>query len=159
VGRCEFVLGWWFDYQGKTFPPTWLWALVSVRCSITVDVQYHVTSRVPDDGVGAGCCIVHEFHHGHDSCLGTVRLSAGERVEGMDHGGVNDATVVEKCTYHLLEAEALVIGEVGKSAIYGSILGCGSVAGWHVAGWSMDEVRGFVVLKLVQGHGDVARHR
>ena len=74
-----------------------------IRC-ITVDVEAHIASVEPDDGVRLGGCVVHNHLRFLDVVGGGLSLIGANFVECDEHGGVEGAIDVEKVADDALHA-------------------------------------------------------
>ena len=81
--------------------------LDKIRC-VAVDVEAHVASVEPDDGVRLCGCVVHENLFLLDGVRGGRRLLGTNFVECEEHGGVDGARDVEKGVGDALHARDAV---------------------------------------------------
>ena len=115
-------------------------------CGVTVNMEAHVASVEPDDGVWLRGCVVHEHFFLLDNVGGGRSLLDAYFVEHDKHGGVNGARDVEEGagdTLHICDATLSSFGVVvafreyctlapyvGASHLWGECWGRGGMGCW-----------------------------
>ena len=132
----------------------------NIRC-VNVDVEAHVASVEPDDGVQLHGCIVH-----HHLCF-IGGLGGGQSLLGADfvkrgkHGGVNGARDVDKGAGNALHARDATFLKFRCGRGVGRVLHLGPIRRCEPFVGRVLRARGYGVLESLQGfvdrvgHGDV----
>ena len=130
-------------------------------CCITVDVESHIASVEPDDGVWLRFCVVHQHPRFLDGVGGGKSLLGAYFVECGYHGGFDGAIVLEKGYGNSFHARDAAFIKFRCSRGVGRVLRLGPIRRRKLFLGIVLRARGYGVLEALQvfadgfGHGDV----
>ena len=149
---------WWIAAQAvMACSATARFGMNKISC-VTVDVEAHIASVEPDDGVWLRGCVVHQHLRFLDDFGGGRNLISADFVESNNYGGVNGARDVEEGAGNALYAHDAAFIKfrcghgVGRVLHIGPIRRCDPLVG------RVFRTHGYGVLEVLQGFADKVGH-
>ena len=149
---------WWIVAQVVvTRSATAQFGLNEIRC-VTVEVEAHVSSVEPDDGVRLHGCVVHQDLRFLDGVGGGKILLGTDLVQHDEHGGVDGARDAEKGAGDALHARyaAFIKCRCGRGV--GRVLHLGPIRRFNPFVGRVLRARGYGVLEALQGFAEGVGH-